>query len=406
MRSEAAAGGGMITDGWAARAAALIPGGSSTGSKRPAGIYGRDVPDAPTHYRRAHGCRVVAADGRELVDFTMSLGAVALGYADPDVVRAVCEAAGEGNVAGLASVREVEVAARLCDVVPCAERVRFLKTGAEAVAAAVRIARAATGRTLVLHSGYFGWLDWWSDADGVPPGAHADARPIPYDDAPALEAAAAEAGSALAAIVLEPVQERLPDPAWVRRARELCDAVGAVLVLDEVKTAFRLHAGGWQALAGVTPHVAVVGKALANGFPLAAVLGDAAVMDAARRTWISSTLAGESTALAAAAAVLDRHGREDVCARIARAGEAQLAVARDALAASGAGERVQLAGLPAMWFLRHADAAAETRLLEALARSGVLLKRGAYNFASPAHDDAALHALRGALPAALAEAFA
>jgi glutamate-1-semialdehyde aminotransferase len=386
---------------WARRAAAVIPGGASTGSKRPLALYGRDDPEAPTHFVRAHGYHVTTAEGHELADFTSALGSVALGYADDAVTRAVCEAAGAGTVSGLPSTLEVEVAERLCEVIPCAERVRFLKSGAEGVAAAVRLARAATGRDLVLGSGYFGWLDWWSDASGVPSGVRGDFRALPFDDPAALTTAADAAGGRLAAIVLEPVQERLPSMAWMQAARAACDRHGAVLVLDEIKTGFRLHAGGYHAYVGVRPDLAVFGKALANGFPLAAVVGSANVMEVARRTWISSTLAGESTALAAARAVLDRHAREDVCARLWQVGAAQMAVASDALA----GSRVDavLLGIAPMWFLRHADAARETRVLERLAARGVLLKRGAYNFPTLAHDDASLTLLARELGAALRE---
>lgn len=387
---------------WAARAARVIPGGSSTGSKRPAALYGDAAAQAPTHFVRASGCRVWTADGLALTDFTMSLGAVALGYADPGVTRAVCEAASAGNVAGLPSVREVELAERLCQVIPCAEQVRFMKSGAEAVATAVRIARAATGRDVVVGCGYFGWLDWWTTAAGVPRGASADFVGVPFDDVPALEEAVALAGGRLAAVILEPVVERIPRPGWVSRARELCERAGAVLILDEVKTGFRLNLGGYHGHAGARPHLAVVGKALANGYPLAAVVGERAVMEAATRTWISSTLAGETVALAAAGAVLDRHASEDVCAAIWSSGERQLSVARQAVAASGV-FGVAVHGIAPMWFLRVDDAARETRLLESLARHGVLLKRGAYNFASPAHDAAAEAALGDALAAALAE---
>jgi glutamate-1-semialdehyde aminotransferase len=105
---------------WRARAAAVVPGGASTGSKRPAAQWGEEEPDAPTHFVRANGCRVTTAAGAELVDCTMALGAVALGYADPGVVRAVQDAAAAGNVAGLSPRLEVELAERLCAVIPCA----------------------------------------------------------------------------------------------------------------------------------------------------------------------------------------------------------------------------------------------------------------------------------------------
>ena len=169
------------------RAAAAVVGGASTGSKRVEALYGQGDPSGPTHFTAAHGCTVVAADGVSYTDCTMALGSVALGYADPGVTRAVIDAVRQGNVAGWSPLLEVVVAERLCEVIPCAERVRFLKTGAEATAAAVRIARTATGRTRVVGCGYFGWLDWSSDAAGVPSAVRADYVGVPFDDITALD---------------------------------------------------------------------------------------------------------------------------------------------------------------------------------------------------------------------------
>ena len=118
-------------------------------------------------------------------------------------------------------LREVELAERFCNVVPCAERVHFLKTGAEAMSAAVRLARTYTGRDLVIGSGYFGWHDWCSSSPGVPEGVRRDFRAVPFDDIPALESAARDAGNRLAAIVVEPVVEHLASPEWIARARAL-----------------------------------------------------------------------------------------------------------------------------------------------------------------------------------------
>jgi glutamate-1-semialdehyde 2,1-aminomutase len=189
--------------------------------------------------------------------------------------------------------------------------------------------------------------------------------------------------------VIEPVVERLPSESWIRMARTLSDRVGAVLIFDEVKTAFRLRTGGYQSAVGITPDLCAVGKALANGFPLAAVVGRAAVMEAARSTWISSTLASETAALAAAAAVLDRHAALDVCAELARNGKAMRAAVQGALDASGfAGARVD--GIDPMWMIRFADDAAQGRFIVRALGSGVIFKRGAYNFASLAHDASAV----------------
>ena len=387
---------------WRTRAAAVIPGGASTGSKRPDALVGPDWDGSPTHFVRASGCRVTTTRGAELVDCTMALGAVALGYADDGVTQAVTDAVKQGNVAGLSHVLEVEVAERLCEVIPCAEQVRFLKSGAEGVAAAVRIARASTRRSIVIGAGYFGWLDWWSTAAGVPAGAHEDFHPVPFDDPDALADAARAAGDRLAAIIIEPVIERLPSSEWLAEARRACDSLGAVLILDEMKTGFRLRTGGFQDFAGVDADLAVFGKAMANGFPLSAVVGRERVMRAARNTWISSTLAGEASALAAARAVLDAHARGDVCAALWERGETiQRAVGR-AIDASRA-PRVRMRGIPPMWLLDAGDDRRLSRFVQRALDRGVLFKRGAYNFASVAHDAPAIAQIETAARHALSE---
>lgn len=385
---------------WRARADSVLPTGASTGSKRAEALYGTADGNGPTHFATAFGCRVTDVNGTSYIDCTMALGAVALGYAEPRVTQAVVEAATQGNVSALSSWREVELAERLCATIPCAERAQLLKSGAEATSAAVRLARAYTGRDKVVASGYFGWHDWSSDTGGVPASTKGDITRVPFDDVPALERAVAAAGSALAAIVLEPVVEREPSKAWLERARALCDAAGAVLIFDEIKTGFRLAPGGYQELCGVTPDLASFGKAMANGFPVAAVVGRAPVMEAARKTWISSTLASESTALAAALAVLDWHEAADICATLGETGREMRAAVDRAISASGL-SGVRTEGLDAMWLLRWDKAERESRFLLHAASEGVLFKRGAYNFAAVAHDEEAIQEIEAAASAAL-----
>ena len=386
---------------WRERAEAVMPTGASTGSKRASALWGDDAePDLPTHLISARGCRVVDVNGVSYVDCTMALGSVALGYGEPRVTRAVVDAASDGNVGALSSWREVELAERLHTLIPCAERVQFLKTGAEATSAAVRIARTYTSRARVVASGYFGWHDWSSEQAGVPTAVRSATQRVAFDDVAALERAVADAGADLAAIVLEPVVERVPSEAWLRRARELCDASGAVLVFDEIKTGFRVAPAGYQEVSGITPDLATFGKALANGYPLAAVVGHAAVMDAARNTWISSTLASESTALAAALAVLDWHEEADVCATLAETGREIRASFERAIAASGV-DGVAVDGIDPMFLCRWDDPAREARFLAECARAGVLVKRGAYNFAAIAHEEDAIRDVEAAASAAL-----
>jgi glutamate-1-semialdehyde 2,1-aminomutase len=385
---------------WRPRAAAIIPGGASTGSKRPNALFGDRGAGLPTHFVRASGCRIETAEGRELIDCTMALGAVAIGYADEVVTQAVLEAAGNGNVCGLSPALEIEVAERLAEVIPCAEQVRFLKTGAEGVAAAVRIARAHTERTVVIACGYFGWLDWSSDAGGVPESVRVDIVRVPFDDVDALESAAKAVGQRLAAIVLEPVIERLPSLEWIAEARRACDDSGAVLIFDEVKTGFRLKLGGYQELAEITPDIAVFGKALANGYPLSAVVGRESVMRAAADTWISSTLASETVALAAARAVLEWHARAEVCESLGDIGAEMRGSVDRAIAASRI-QGVQTDGLNQMWMIRFDSPERESRFLELAAEGGVLFKRGAYDFPCLAHDEEAIAEIESAASSAL-----
>jgi glutamate-1-semialdehyde 2,1-aminomutase len=337
-------------------------------------------PDGPTHFTRSRGARVVLSDGRELLDWTMALGAVGLGYAHPGVVEAASRAAREGGVGPLPPTAEVELAERLVAVYPGAERARFFKTGAEAVAAAVRIARVATGRRLVVNCGYQGWLDGATAGPGVPAAVAQLWRAVAFDEVAELEAACRS--EAPAAIVLEPVVERAPSAAWLEAARGLADRSGAVLVFDEIKTAFRLARGGAAERWGVRPDLAVLGKALANGFPLAAVVGRADLMARCRDSWISSTLATEAVAMAAAGAVLDVWDERDVGAHLRRVGSALRAALAPALAGAA-----QLRGLDEMPFLEFDDPAVERAFLLGCAREGVLLKRGAYNFPSLAHEE-------------------
>lgn len=386
---------------WRVRASVVIPGGSSTGSKRPDALYGSRAVDAvvPSHYERAEGCRVWSTDGRSFVDCGMALGAVGIAYADPSITAAVVEAAAAGSVSSLPHRLEVEVAEALVDAIPCAEQVRFLRTGAEATAAAVRLARTCTGRERIIACGYFGWLDWSSEAHGVPEQVKRQVTWIPFDDVQALDAAMTS-GEAPAAIIIEPLVHAIASPAWLLAARRAADAAGAVLIFDEVKTAFRVRTGGVQALHGITPDLTTLGKAMANGYPLAAVVGRAEVMRAATRTWISSTAAAETTGLAAARAVLDWHGRVNVCDRMATAGGVLQEIIGSALrAAPWVGVTVE--GPPMMWRLVADVPELLDALVVAAAREGVLLKRGAYQFGALAHDDAALNAVARAMPAVM-----
>jgi glutamate-1-semialdehyde 2,1-aminomutase len=368
-----------------------LAGFTSTASKRPEALFGSAYAGAPRRMTRSEGCRVWDEDGREYLDFIMALGAVALGYAHPAVSRAAAEAVGQGGIGPLPPVLEEEVAGELCRRIPWMEKLRFLKTGAEAMGAAVRLARVATGREAVLGCGYHGWLDWCpgKNAAGIPVATRALYGEIPFNDPDRTRELIRSVGDRLAAVVTEPVILGAPDPEWLAVLREETGRVGALLVVDEIKTVCRLAVGGGCERYGIRPDLVVIAKAVANGFPLAAVGGRREVMDLIGRTWISSTMATEWVSLAAAKATLGIMCEAKVPSHLARVGSRLLDGFRS-LATRHPGLVIGAAGIPEMCHLEFRDEPLSGRVAVACAERGLLLKRSAYNFVSLAHDDAAV----------------
>ena len=363
-----------------------VAGWTSTGSKNPEILFGALGPGLPLRMVRSSGYRVWDENDREYIDYIMGLGAVALGYGYSEVTRAAVEAVEDGVVGPLAPVVEEDLAAQISGLMPWVEQVRFLKTGAEAVAAAVRLARVATGRDRILGCGYHGWLDWCQSAGGVPRSTRDLYNELRFNDAAGSRKLIRAAGDGLAAVVFEPVIHREPDPEWVAVLREETERIGALLIVDEIKTVCRLAVGGACERYGIRPDLVVMGKALANGFPLAAVGGRAEAMAGVARTRISSTLATEFVSLAAARATLDVMVARQVPQHLGRVG----ARLRDGLI------RLQQAhpdlvtgvgGIPEMCFLEYADETVSRAVTAACARSGLLFKRSAYNFVSLAHGE-------------------
>jgi glutamate-1-semialdehyde 2,1-aminomutase len=254
----------------------------------------------------------------------------------------------------------------------------------------VRLARVATGRDEILGCGYHGWLDWCQGAtEGVPAAVRGLFAELPFNDVRAgREMIHARAGR-LAAVVIEPVIVAEPTREWLQMLRDETARAGAVLVFDEIKTAFRIALGGAVEKYGVRPDLVVIGKALANGFPLAAVGGRADLMEAVARTWISSTLATESVALAAARATIEVFVEQDVCRRLHAVGTRLLHGLHE-LQRRHAGVITGVAGIAEMCFLHYASEDLSHRTAQAAAAQGLLFKRTAYNFVSLAHDERAV----------------
>src|SRR4051794_4951461 len=318
------------------RARKVMPGGTQLLSKRPEMF----LPEQwPTYYKSAKGAEVVDLDGKTYLDMSYcGIGATILGFADPDVNAAVKAAIDMGSMSTLNCAEDVELAELLIELHPWADMVRFGRAGGEAMAIAVRIARAATGRDMVAFCGYHGWHDWYLsanlgqttaldghllpglDAKGVPRGLAGLMHPFHFNKLDEIEAIVAEHGERLAAIVMEPVRSSDPVPGFLKGIRALADRCGAALIFDEVTAGFRINSGGSHLVYGVDPITAVFAKALGKGFPTTAIIGRESVMDAAQETFISSTAWTERVGPVAALATLRKHRDQNVPRHLVRIG--------------------------------------------------------------------------------------
>ena len=303
-----------------AKARNLIPGGTQLLSKRPE-IFAPGV--WPAYYDSAAGCEIVDLDGRRFKDFTtMGVGSCLLGYACPEVDEAVTSVIRKGSMSSLNSPGEVELAELLLAIHPWAERARFARTGGETIAIAIRLARAATGRSRVAICGYHGWHDWYLAANlakhssldgqllpglqpkGVPRQLSETALTFRYNHIEELEAIFETWGNEVAAVIMEPMRMDLPGEDFLPRVRELTNKHGAALVFDEVTSGWRFQLGGIHPRFGVVPDLAVFAKAVSNGYPMGAVIGTANIMEQAQETFVSSTYWTEAIGPAAALATI------------------------------------------------------------------------------------------------------
>ena len=320
------------------RAKALIPGMTQLLSKRP-DMFSLAV--WPGYYSKAKGAEVWDLDGNKYVDMSISgIGANVLGYADPDVDAAVQEAIANGTSCSLNCPEEVELAELLCELHPWAEMTRFARTGGEAMTVAVRIARAHTGKDKITFCGYHGWHDWYLAANlgtenalgehllsglsqkGVPKGLTGTALPFRYNHLEELENIVAENKGGIGVIVMEPIRDADPRPGFIEGVRSLANEIGAVFIVDEISAGFRLTTGGAHLIVHrVTPDIAVFSKALGNGYPIAAIIGKANVMEAAQKTFISSTYWTDRIGPTAALAMIRKHRDMNVAQHLIHLGD-------------------------------------------------------------------------------------
>ncbi len=283
----------------------IIPGGSQTFSKSSLQF---SVGAAPLFVREGKGALLTDIDGNRFIDFTMGLGACLLGYAFEPVNREIEATLKKGTAYTLPHHLEYDLAELLTRIIPSAEMVRFGKNGSDVTAAAVRLARAATGREVVACCGYHGWQDWYiattTRSLGIPKEVKKKTVTFQYNRIESLQACFDRHPNQIACVIMEPVSLESPQKNFLSKVKNLAQQHGALLIFDEVVTGFRFDLGGAQAYFGVTPDIACFGKAMANGMPVSAIVGRRDVMKLFDEIFFSSTFGGETLSLAAAMATI------------------------------------------------------------------------------------------------------
>ena len=318
------------------KAKSIIPGGTQLLSKRPEMF----LPNLwPSYYKKSKGCEVWDLDNNHYYDVgIMGIGTCVLGYANDAVNDAVKDSIDNGSMSTLNAPEEVELAEKMLEIHPWSDQVRFAKTGGEAVTVALRIARACTKKTKIAFCGYHGWHDWYLSAnlndeeglggqllpglsvDGIPKELKNTAFPFNYGNYEKFNKIISNFGNELGVIIMEVQRYKTLDIDFLKHIRKVTEDLGIVLIFDEISSGFRVNIGGMHLLHGVNPDMAVFGKALGNGFPIAAILGTANVMSSAQSTFISSSYWTERTGYVAALKTLEFYKEKNVIEAISKTG--------------------------------------------------------------------------------------
>lgn len=304
---------------------------------------------APSYMDHGEGCYIYDVDGNKFIDYMCALGPITVGYNEPSVNEAVIKQVNKFASGSLQSELEVELAEKICEIIPCAEMVRFVKNGGDATTAAIRLARAYTGRDMVLMSGYHGMHDWSIGASenhkGVPEVVRKLTLNFTYNDLDDLEKKLKE--NSVAAVILEPVQSNGPKDGFLAKAKELAHKYGAIFIFDEVVSGFRYALGGAQEMFGVVPDLVAFGKGMGNGYAISAVAGRKDLMEQIEQgVFVSTTFGGDAISLAASLAtikILERPGYYDYVTKI---GTIQRDGIADLIKKYDLGEVLSASGLP------------------------------------------------------------
>ncbi len=274
----------------------IIPGGAPQ-SRHPntyiPGYY-------PLYITSGKGSKITDVDGNSYIDWLCSYGPIILGHSYDRVDNAVIEQIHRGFCFNMNQVVGNELAQKLIDIIPCAEMVRFLKTGSCATSAAIRIARISSGKTKILRCGFHGWHDWAYGGKGVPASVIEDIHAFKYNDLESFESLVKKYYGKIAAVIMMPLETTEPQKNFLETIRKITKEEGIVFILDEIRSGFRMAMGGAQEYYKIMPDMATFSKAIANGYPLACVVGKKEVMEAATQSFISATFIPNSLEMRAA----------------------------------------------------------------------------------------------------------
>ncbi|MFT7431029.1 MAG: glutamate-1-semialdehyde 2,1-aminomutase [Colwellia sp.] len=368
---------------WLTRAEKTIPLGSQTFSKSQIS-YPKGV--SPLFIKRGQDCQVWDADDNQYTDFVSGLLSVSLGYCNETVDNAVIKQIKSGVTFSLPHQLEMQVAEKLVELIPCADMVRFGKNGSDATSAAIRLARAYTGKEHIAVCGYHGWQDWYIGSTtrslGVPESTKSLTHTFKYNDISSLEQIFRQQENKIAVVILEPMNTHFPQDNFLQKVKELCKKQGAVLIFDETITGFRFSMGGAQELFDVTPDLATFGKGMANGYPISAVVGRKDIMMLMEDIFFSGTFAGETLSLAATQATLNFMEQHNVIAHLTAMGEKLQAGLEKIIDDMQAQKWLSLSGHPVWSFLniaeqgRYSAIELKSLFLQEMARRGILLGGG------------------------------
>ena len=356
----------------------IIPFGSQTFSKSYLQFPQNTTPMFLTH---GSGSTVWDVDGNEYVDLISGLLSIILGYNDLDVNYAIQEQMINGTSFSLSTELEIILAEKLCDLIPCAEKVKFGKNGTDVTSAAVRLARAYTDRNKVMVCGYHGWQDWYIGTTtrnkGIPEGCSTFSQAVAYNDLDLVESLLKT--EEYACFILEPCNATPPQNGYLLGVKELCEKYGSILIFDEIITGFRFALGGAQEYFGVTPHLSCFGKAMGNGMPISALVGRSDIMDEMDNIFYSGTFGGETLSIACAIATIDKIKENKVIPYLWESGDYLCGKIESLISQKSLSQVMQLNGFSPWKLINFGDyenatsSALKTLFIQEMTKRGILI---------------------------------